>query len=245
MTCVPPRVPVQLAAGSDLLRPPTRTPEAPPPRMSDDIGPPPSRWGGGGGGGDGDDDPPEDPSPRGSGAAELAFGFFLTAVCTLFLVFILAYVLARRSAPVWPPEGSPRPPAGLWISTLLLAATSASMAITMRRRSQPSLRTGLFQSALLGSAFLAVQAWLWRELALAGLSTVDNAYGAVFYSLTGLHAVHVVGGVIALLFLLLRAWRPERGEPGSLLREVRLCALYWHTMGVLWLVIFGLLAVPD
>ena len=55
MTCVPPRVPVQLAAGSDLLRPPTRTPEAPPPRMSDDVGPPPSRWDGGGGGGDDDD----------------------------------------------------------------------------------------------------------------------------------------------------------------------------------------------
>ncbi|MDP6538002.1 MAG: cytochrome c oxidase subunit 3 [Planctomycetota bacterium] len=237
-------VPVLFASGSGVLAPPRRDSDVVRRRLIDEVGPPPDRWdgGGGGGGGGGDDDErPEEPTPRPSGAGELAFGILLAAVCTLFVVFLLAYGLARRNAPDWPPPGTPPIPEGLWVSTLLLLATSAALARASRRTDRRRLREDLCWSALSGGAFLLAQAWAWRELLSKGLSTADSAFGAVFYSLTGLHAAHVAGGLAALFWLIvrLRGQEPTMSSPPSL--GVRLCALYWHTMGVIWIAIFGLL----
>lgn len=196
-----------------------------------DAPPRPPGDGGGGGG-------PGAPS-WGSGKLGLAIVFF--AIGTLFLVFLAGYLMLRRKAAAWPPPGGPRPPRGLWISTLILLSSGLTMHRAMR-----SLRSGakevfrrwLGATLALGALFLLVQLYLWRELLAAGLSAATNAYGAIFYSLTGLHGLHILGGLVFLAFLLARAGRRELEVVRS---PAGLCAAYWHFMDGIWLVLFFVL----
>lgn len=240
--------PAASSAAFALLSPPplesprTRRSER---RLHRDAGPPPERGGGddphdggrgGGGGGDSGGSTPDAPKTP-AGAADLAFGFLLVAVCTLFLAFLLAWVLLRRSA-AWPSPELRRPPSGLWASTLLLLASELSMGRTARARRPQIARRWVVRAALFGALFLAAQAWLWRELLLRGVTTASDAYGALFYSLTGLHALHVVGGLAYMTLLVHRLGRAVRAGGASRIAGIRLCRIYWHLMGAIWVVLF-------
>ncbi|MCZ6598512.1 MAG: cytochrome c oxidase subunit 3 [Planctomycetota bacterium] len=196
---------------------------------------------GGGGGGDDEEGAKGENPERPPGTAELGLSLIMVAIGTLFLIFLGAYVLMRKNATEWPPPGAPSPPNGLWYSTLILAACSATLgrALAAHRRHQRTLLMScLSWSLALGLAFLAVQIFLWRGLFAAGLQWA-NGYGAIFYALTGLHAAHVLGGLLYLakVFFVARADAKRSGPEIAL----RLCTVYWHFMGVIWLAIFLLL----
>jgi cytochrome c oxidase subunit 3 len=90
-----------------------------------------------------------------------------------------------------------------------------------------------------GVAFVAGQLWAWRELVAAGNFVSSNPADSFFYLLTGMHGLHVLGGLIALAWTARRAW--SRSSPDLLRLNVELSALYWHAMLVIWLVLFSLL----
>ena len=202
-------------------------------------GPPPDGPGDdGGGGGDRGD---------GSGDAEwerARLGLFLALIgmTTLFGAFLIAYLLLRRNAPSWPPPGAPVPPQGLWISTVVIAASSATFvraARVGRAEAAAELARWLHATLALGVVFLLVQAILWRDVFAQGRSTASDAYGTIFYSLTGLHAAHVIGGLVFLARTARRA-RKAPNAPRTRL-ALALCATYWHYMGGIWIVLFAVL----
>ena len=214
---------------------------------------PPIDWddfGGGGGGGDDDDEgSPEEEfgknRPQPFESAEFGLGLGLVAIAMLFLVFLATYVFLARTAQEWPPHGSPRAPLGLWLSTLILLVSSGCMARAVRfgrEGREPDAYRWLVLAFLGGVVFLAVQVHVWRGLHQAGLLPSSNGYGAIFYALTGLHGAHVLGGVAYLAALLLRM--RKGGEPQLARRTVPLCGVYWHFMGVLWIVLFCVLYFP-
>ena len=219
--------------GSSRRRsPPARPGGGGPPR-------PPDFGGGGGGGGKGDGEARNDP-PEGS--AEIGFAFLLLSISTLFIAFLGAYLFLRRAADVWPPPGSPVAPDGLWISTAVLAVSSLVLGYAPRERRRghaAAARRWLVLTIALGAFFLGVQAWLWRGLFDRGLTTDSNAYGALFYSLTGLHALHVIGGLVFLGCAAIAAAAAARSPRKRTLIEF--AAIYWHFIGVLWLVLFAVL----
>lgn len=231
--------PAELPAGA-----PTRRPRRRIPREPDE---PPHRAGGGerggdrdrdggGGGGRGDGDP--DPAGAPHGATDLAFGFLLVAVCTLFLAFLLAFALLRDGG-TWPTGRLVHAPRGLWASTVLLVASELAMLRAGRSSSRRAAERWLERAALLGALFLAAQAWVWRDLLVAGRTAGSDAYAAVFYALTGLHAVHVLGG---LAYMLVVRRRSQRGRSAAMrVRGFTACRVYWHLMGGLWLLVFALL----
>ena len=161
---------------------------------------------------------------------------------TLFGAFLIAYLLLRRNAPSWPPPGAPVPPQGLWISTLVIVASSATFlraARANRTEDGADLARWLHATLGLGVLFLIVQAILWRHVLAQGRSTASDAYGTIFYALTGLHAAHVIGG---LVFLARTSTRARAAPTAARTRAaVALCGIYWHFMGVLWLVLFAVL----
>jgi cytochrome c oxidase subunit III len=169
---------------------------------------------------------------------------FLVAESMLFTGLLGGYLVLRYSTPMWPPEGQPLLP--LWAGTanlVFLAAGSVGIQFAVaavRRASHRGLLRGI--SACLGSgfAFVAVLGVEWIRLRHEGLSlTQGGTYGALFYVLTGCHALHVLAVQIwvgTLLALALKdRFSPAHHEP------VEMAAMFWHFVGVAWLVLFVIL----
>ena len=158
----------------------------------------------------------------------------------LFTGLIGAYLFFRGSAPAWPPPGQPRLPILVtWANTAVLFASAVTMWLAVRaaRRDEPGrARNALYVTGSLGTLFLVIQGSEWLQLIGHGLTAQSSTYGATFYSLIGLHGVHVLGGVAWLLAVVVRARRRayERRE------EVALAAIYWYYVTGLWGALFAL-----
>ena len=202
---------------------------------------PPFDDGDGGGGGDGGrgDRPPPDEDPMESGVAEFGLSLALVGIVTIFLIFLLAWFLMRRATPNWPPALSAAPEL-LWLGTALLMSSSIALESAVDRRHtwvRNRARKALGLSVALGFGFLAAQTLLWTRLADAGFLPTTGGYGSIFYALTGLHAAHVFAGLLAIGWLFVSSFRAA----GLTTRRLRLGAMYWHSMGGIWIVLFAVL----
>jgi heme/copper-type cytochrome/quinol oxidase subunit 3 len=174
----------------------------------------------------------------------VGMGIFLAAWAMLFAALFLAYAVVRVQAAEWPPFGAPRlPRAAPALSTFLLMASGVTLrrGLGRARRGEESLGAALRASILLGAAFLAAQVVLWAVMGARGLLPSSGVYGSVFFALTGFHALHVLGGLGALLWLAVRDRRGPRGTRGTLaapLRAARLTALYWDFVAGVWLLMY-------
>ncbi|MFK0206125.1 cytochrome c oxidase subunit 3 [Agrobacterium sp. NPDC090283] len=181
------------------------------------------------------------PEMPGSSAtrAKLGLGIFLAVVGALFTLLISAYLGRMGGADWW---GIPVPGL-LWANTAALAASSLALqwakteaGAGRRERLNAALVTGFAMAVL----FVAGQFLAWRQLISAGYVLADNPSNSFFYMITGLHGLHISGG----LFVLGRTAIRARSEPLSarLRLSVELCAIYWHFMLVVWLILFALFA---
>ncbi len=164
--------------------------------------------------------------------AQLGLWALLATLGMLFAGFTSAY-LVRRAGADW--HRISMPPI-LWLNTALLLSSSVTLEVArarMRRWQLDALKGWLLLTASLGVAFLAGQLFAWRKLAAQGVYVATNPHSSFFYMLTGVHGMHLLGGVGALLYALGRVWRFRwtPGEPNSL----DLCAIYWHFVDGLWL----------
>jgi cytochrome c oxidase subunit 3 len=166
---------------------------------------------------------------------------FLGSWAMMFATLFLAYAFVRARAESWPPAGVPRLPWKLPLgSTMVLAASSVAIErgrAALRRAQGEQLGPALVLALVLGAAFLSLQTYLWGALGAQGLRPeTAGAYASVFYGLTGFHALHVAVGVLGLAVVTKRALRGEYSAAHHL--PVRLWALYWHFVGVVWAVMF-------
>jgi len=165
------------------------------------------------------------------------YRIFLLATCgsifAFFAALIIAYLWRSQTPPFW--DAIALPPT-LWLSTGLIVASSVPFEAARRlyRRGNHRLALQLFViTACLGAGFLSSQITAWRELVRAGVYMSQNPHSSFFYLFTGLHALHLVGGMVMLLVVLFRKY-PRR-------ELVDVVVYYWHFLGVLWLVLFAVL----
>ena len=170
----------------------------------------------------------------------VALLFFIGAESMFFAALISALFVLRASLPVWPPPLQPRLPLGVTTAnTVVLLASSVAM-ILAGRAAGPGRRREIVRwlsvAAALGALFLGVQGFEWVRLIRHGLTLSSSTYGTTFYTLIGTHALHVAGALVWLVATvgLAAAGRAGRNR-GSLVRG---CALYWHFVVALWLVLF-------
>ncbi len=192
----------------------------------------PAGFGRGGGG-----DRPAGSGPA-VGPAVIGMAAGLTAVAMLFVAFTTAY-LARRQEPGW---GTVSMPPILWLTTVILLASSGTLEWARRRIAAGDIRglqRGLSATAWLGGAFLLGQIIAWRSLAAQGAYISSNPHSGFFYMLTGAHGAHLLGGLVALGIIV---WKAHAGRYGVASHAgIGVFALYWHFMDVLWLYLFALL----
>lgn len=179
-------------------------------------------------------------NPPGTGA--LGLWVFLGTLSMLFVASLFGYFYIRFSAADWPPPGMPSLPKGLWISTIVLVSCSATAHLAVgaiRRDDTKRLVQMLTATFTLGLLFLALQVWNYLTLAQNDLTAKTNLYGFTFYMMTGLHAAHVIGGLIPLAITTQRA---RAGRYTSFFHGgVRNVVLYWHFLDVVWIVVFACL----
>lgn len=163
----------------------------------------------------------------------------LVAISMLFVAFTSAYVVRSGLGDDWQPLALPPL---VWWNTLALLLSSYTMEQTRRTLTQGqrvACNRWILATAVLGTLFVAGQLLVWRELVSRGIYVVTNPSSSFFYLLTGAHGLHVLGGLIALFYVALEAWRYRLGPAKRTLVEVT--ALYWHFMDGLWVYLLLLL----
>lgn len=201
--------------------------------------------GGGGGGSDRNPDPDQaDVQQYKPEKSKFVTGFLLVVVFMTFAGVIAAYiVIATNGVAEWRPFSLPIP---VWVSTILILISSFTYHVaktSLDVNDQPKAKKWLIVTTVLGAAFISSQLLAWLELVKRGMYMYSNPYAGFFYILTGLHALHVLGGIIALGSIILRAWVPTQSEEEMLRRRTlgSVVGWYWHFLGGLWFVLFILL----
>lgn len=179
------------------------------------------------------------------GAAPIGMALFLLSLGMLFAASLVAYFAVRfndAGMAKWHPDGVGGLPNSLWASTFVLVISSITMhyaLMSARADDQPGIRWGMFFTTLLGAVFLAAQAWSWRELYAMQVDATSSLYGWTFYMLTALHGLHIVCGLIPLAVTTVRA---KRGAYTAAEHTgITLCAMYWHFLDAVWIVLFATL----
>ena len=172
-------------------------------------------------------------------SARIGLWVLLAVITSFFTLFISAYGM-RMMMSDWQPLAEPKL---LWLNTGLLILSSLAFQWTSasaERGDAPRVKAGLIAAGALAMVFLAGQLLAWRELSASGQFVSSNVANAFFYLLTGLHALHLLGGLSVWGRTTLKMWRGG-SEPGQVRLRVGLCAMYWHYLLLVWLVLFGLL----
>jgi cytochrome c oxidase subunit III len=146
-----------------------------------------------------------------------------------------------------PPEKALRMPVWMWVSTVVIVISS--LLLEWARHSLMRLRLEDYRRALqgtmaAGTAFVLSQGMACYDLYLQGAYEAGQAAGSVYYSFSGIHAVHLLGGLAGLYWLYGKARHVEDGEEQPLRRHrgyAKNVALYWHFMGIIWLGLFAFL----
>jgi cytochrome c oxidase subunit III len=167
----------------------------------------------------------------------------MAAILMMFSALSSAYIVRAASSNDW---RSLAVPPTLWVSTVLILVSSVSLEIARRKlktNRTNSTRLWFWISAALGIGFLASQILAWRSLVRQGIYVATNPHSSFFYLLTATHAVHLFGGLLALLYLAMRK-QPRAGDDLAMAKSraaADVTTLYWHFMDVLWIYVFFLL----
>jgi cytochrome c oxidase subunit III len=188
---------------------------------------PPVR-GHGGGGDDGKNQPRRRPSPN-RYYTGIAIG--IVSVLMFFMALASAF-LVRKGGADWVPVHIP---ALLWFNTLVLLASSVTLETARKHLADGDtrdFRRFWLVSTVLGVAFLLGQVLAWRILVSQGVYLSSNPASSFFYIFTGAHAVHLLGGVGALIYVAVRNFDVAR-----ISRTVAadITAYFWHFLDALWL----------
>lgn len=185
---------------------------------------------------------PDDHHPDGGAEARLwGMWLFIASLGMLFGASLALYFISRATVPGFLGK-LPHAPAWLYAGTAVLVISSITMqhAVTCVRRGWlDGLRNAMFVTLALGGVFLASQFAAWVHYTRLDIDATANLATFSVYLLTVLHALHVMGGLVGLTWVSLRAHRRWYSPARS--AGVRACALYWHFLGVVWLILFAAL----
>jgi cytochrome c oxidase subunit 3 len=167
----------------------------------------------------------------------------IAAIVMMFAALSSAYIILsfdKERPPV-------RMPRMFFLSTGIIILSSLTIETakrSLKRENETRYRGWTIATLVLGLFFLAAQLMGWRELAAQGVYFASHPHSTFFYFFTGVHGVHLLGGIAGLSYLAIRA-RPG-GRDGKVMRKetsAELMSLYWHTMDALWIWLFLLLLI--
>lgn len=174
--------------------------------------------------------------------AKFGLWLFIAAVIMLFSALTSAYIV-RHSAGNWLRFEVPRI---FWVNTFILILSSLTLQLSyfkLKKDKISDFKTLFLISTLLGISFLIGQIIGWGQLIKMGIYVSTNPSSSFFYLLTGMHALHLAGGIISLVYVLIKSLLGHYTSRNRL--GVELCITYWHFLGLLWLYLFVFINVTT
>lgn len=167
---------------------------------------------------------------------------FIVSIIMLFAAFTSAY-LVRKAEGNWVEFAMP---SLFTYSTGVLILSSLSMHYSLlaaKKDQFNALRISISITFVLGLLFLVMQFYGWIQLVEMNVFFVGNPSGSFVYVLSGLHGLHLVSGLIVLIFALVAAFRLKINA--KQLTQINICATYWHFLDALWLYLFVFLLINN
>jgi cytochrome c oxidase subunit 3 len=167
--------------------------------------------------------------------------FFIGTEATFFSLLLASYFFLRfKAGTVWPPSGIAKPTLALpLIMSAVLITSSIPMHIAdraIKKGNTKVMRLGLLVTFLLGSAFLVLQLGVEYVKVYKEFTPQTNVYGSLFFTITGFHGAHVVGGLLMNLWAQLRAGRGHFTKSDHV--PIQTIAMYWHFVDIVWVFVF-------
>jgi cytochrome c oxidase subunit 3 len=167
-----------------------------------------------------------------------AIVFAIVSIVMFFMAMASAFIYTRTNSNRWVPLHLPW---FIWVNTAILLLSSVTMELSRRRLALADVRKFRqlwFAATALGMLFLIGQLVAWRQFVLAGFYVSTNQASSFFYIFTGLHGLHLLGGICALLYVSFRKFEKAKVSR-SVAAEVT--SYYWHFMDGLWIFLLALL----
>jgi cytochrome c oxidase subunit 3 len=175
---------------------------------------------------------------------KLGMWLFLASEVMLFGSLFSSYALLRAGAPAWPDQSAVLNVPMASVNTLILLASSVTIRMSwtaLRDQQLTRFRQLMAFTILLGTIFLIVKSVEYNDKLALGLRPATNNFLALYFTMTGLHALHVAAGLVVNAYLLLPGARMWTSEPQRFTNRVELAGLYWHFVDVIWLILFPVL----
>jgi len=180
--------------------------------------------------------------------ARIALWVFLAVITSLFGLFISAYFIRmghghgadHGAITDW--HSVSKPPI-LWFNTAMLVLSSVAMQMArgaLKSNTRARVNGYLVAGGVFAILFIAGQLIGWQQLHASGYGLTQGPAGAFFYVLTGVHGLHLLGGLIVWLKTVIRM-RKREVELIDVRLSIELCTVYWHYLLLVWLVMFALL----
>lgn len=184
-----------------------------------------------------------DPRPdTGLHNAKLGIWLFLASEMMLFGGFFSAYVLLRSGSDVWPRHTLNIPMAAF--NTVVLITSSVTMVMAwaaVKMRDWRQHRIYLAATFALAAIFLGVKYLEYHEHFLAGETPSHDTFFAIYFTLTGIHGLHVLGGMIAIAYFLGPGARLATRNHDQFVNRIEATGLYWHFVDLIWIFLFPML----
>jgi cytochrome c oxidase subunit III len=156
----------------------------------------------------------------------------IASILMMFAGLTSAYIVKRNQAN-WQTFNLPL---AFWYSTVVVVLSSGTMIMALKsfkERAMSKYRMLMLATMILGAIFIALQVLGFQQLWAKGITLQANVSYSFLYVIVGLHALHVIGGVIALIVMSLLAFSTKKRSYSSI--PVEVMSTYWHFVDILWL----------
>lgn len=183
----------------------------------------------------------EEPTPTLSmHPQKFALWLFIITIIMIFASLTSAYIV-RAADGNWVEFALPEV---LWISTAILFTSSLTMHwgyVSAKKNNLGKLKLAISITTVLGFAFVVAQYFSWKDLVSMDIYFTGNPSGAFLYILTGVHAFHLISGLVFLIIVLISSFQYKIHSKN--LTKIEMCATYWHFLDGLWVYLFVFLLI--
>jgi len=173
---------------------------------------------------------------------KLGIWLFLASEVMLFGALFSTYIILRTGAPEWP-HGELNVVLGA-VNTVILITSSVTMVMawaTLKLKDWAKHRLYLIATFVLAGVFLVNKYFEYKDHFEKGETPAHSTFTAIYFTLTGLHGIHILGGMIVMLYFLGPGTKLWKNNPDQFTNRIEYTGLYWHFVDLVWIFLFPVL----